>query len=269
MKIKITLFLLLYCVSTYSQSKRFYYNLTMKIDSVNEIKDLTVLEINDTQNLFFSNEYLHVDSLNNKTNKFIFPYPKYSDIIIWNLNNNSFDIKKKLSMNYYQYNTTKNINWNLTQEKKKIGDYNVQKATSNYGGRNWIAWFTNEINLPYGPYLFYGLPGLILEIYDTENNFHFSFVKNKNYSQNLNTEKIFEKYLGKTKFQIKESDWKQIQLNYYNNPIPEYISGKAMILKNDKTEYTINDYRTLEKDIKNNIKKYNNPIELSEKINYK
>lgn len=84
----------------------------------------------------------------------------------------------------------------------------------------------------------------------------------------LKTEKTLEKYLGITRFPIKESDWKQIQLNYYNNPIPEYKDGNAIMIKDNGIQYSSNDYRDLEKNIKNNIKRYNNPIELDQKVDY-
>lgn len=57
---------------------------------------------------------------------------------------------------------------------KKNGQFNLQKATARYGGRNWIAWFTEEIPISEGPYKFNGLPGLIFEIYDDKENYKFT-----------------------------------------------------------------------------------------------
>lgn len=47
--------------------------------------------------------------------------------------------------------------------------YHCQKATTTYRGRNYILWFAKEIPIPYGPYKFYGLPGLILSVQDDQN----------------------------------------------------------------------------------------------------
>lgn len=108
----------------------------MKLDTVSFNKDLTVLEINNDTNMFFSNEYLKIDSINKSTNKFSFAYPNFKDVITWKKQDNSFDFKKNISMNYYQYNKKVNIDWQLINETKKIGIFTVQKAEGEYGGRN-------------------------------------------------------------------------------------------------------------------------------------
>jgi len=62
--------------------------------------------------------------------------------------------------------------WNLKDEVKKIGKFNCQKATIEFRGREYTAWFTEEIPVPFGPWKFQGLSGLILEVYDNDNIFH-------------------------------------------------------------------------------------------------
>ncbi|CAL2062083.1 GLPGLI family protein [Tenacibaculum sp. 190524A05c] len=62
--------------------------------------------------------------------------------------------------------------WTLKDEQKKIGGFTCQKASIEFRGRTYIAWFTKEIPVPYGPWKFNGLSGLILEVYDTDRVFH-------------------------------------------------------------------------------------------------
>lgn len=69
-----------------------------------------------------------------------------------------------------------NIQWELTEETTKIKNYTAQKATCEYGGRKWVAWFTPEIPYSDGPYKFHGLPGLILEMHDTKNHYVFNLI---------------------------------------------------------------------------------------------
>jgi len=69
--------------------------------------------------------------------------------------------KKVISMDNFK------IEWNISeQEQKEIGGFVCKKATTTFRGVDYIAWFTEEIPLPYGPWKFRGLNGLILEIYD-------------------------------------------------------------------------------------------------------
>ena len=76
------------------------------------------------------------------------------------------------------------INWKLNNDTATLKGYKVQKATCSFGGRSWIAWFTSEIPFRDGPYKFCGLPGLIIKISDTRNQYVFELetfnkVKNK------------------------------------------------------------------------------------------
>jgi GLPGLI family protein len=63
------------------------------------------------------------------------------------------------------------FNWNITQETKTIAGYKCIKATTNFRGREWTAWFTPEIAVPLGPWKLRGLPGLIIEATDNSNTY--------------------------------------------------------------------------------------------------
>lgn len=63
------------------------------------------------------------------------------------------------------------FNWEIKNQFKKIGQFNAQKAIGRFRGRTYIAWFTEEIPLPYGPWKLFGLPGLIIEAEDDEQMF--------------------------------------------------------------------------------------------------
>lgn len=70
---------------------------------------------------------------------------------------------------------TINIPWKILAETKSIGDYTVQKATASFRGRDYTAWFTTQIPLPFGPWKLSGLPGIILEAYDTHKEIYWYF----------------------------------------------------------------------------------------------
>ena len=81
---------------------------------------------------------------------------------------------RDLGFDYVKDNTI-DIPWDIAEETKMIGIYKVQKATAHFRGRDYTAWFTPQIPLPYGPWKLVGLPGLILEAYDTDKEIYWYF----------------------------------------------------------------------------------------------
>lgn len=59
--------------------------------------------------------------------------------------------------------------WQLMDEVKEISGYTCRKATAHYLGREWTAWFTEDVPSQAGPWLLWGLPGLIVEARDADN----------------------------------------------------------------------------------------------------
>lgn len=53
-------------------------------------------------------------------------------------------------------------------QTEEIAGYNCSLATTEYGGRTYQAWYTTEVPISDGPYVFAGLPGLIVRIQDGE-----------------------------------------------------------------------------------------------------
>ena len=77
------------------------------------------------------------------------------------------------------YNDDTKFDWKISTDKEKIGEYNTQKATLDFGGRKWTAWFTPDLPFQDGPYKFHGLPGLIVKIEDDGKNYSWELKGNK------------------------------------------------------------------------------------------
>jgi GLPGLI family protein len=78
------------------------------------------------------------------------------------------------SNNVYSYKEKiPEIEWKLENEEKSIQGYVCQKATTTFLGRSYIAWFAQEIPISNGPWKLGGLPGLILQVSDTQNHYLF------------------------------------------------------------------------------------------------
>ncbi len=63
--------------------------------------------------------------------------------------------------------------WEIGDETKIILGYECNKAETDFRGRRWTVWFTPDIPVQEGPWKLYGLPGLILEAYDTGRDYVF------------------------------------------------------------------------------------------------
>lgn len=68
----------------------------------------------------------------------------------------------------------KGIDWEITNETKTIADtYFCRKAIGAFRGRMYTVWFCEDIPVSSGPFKLEGLPGLILEAYDSSDEVQF------------------------------------------------------------------------------------------------
>jgi GLPGLI family protein len=117
--------------------------------------------------------------------------------------------------------------WKITNENQTILSYNCRKATTSFRGRDYIAWFTPDIPVPNGPWLFGGLPGLILKLYDTQNNFVFECTGIENRSDRKET---INYYLVEYT-QLPRNDYRKIEKRYHDDWIKyEQLYGVPMII---------------------------------------
>jgi len=79
------------------------------------------------------------------------------------------DINKNIILYHKKQINTNDIEWEITEEYKNIIGYSCQKAITIHTNPNGtqkkiVAWFATEIPMPTGPFMYVGLPGLILEV---------------------------------------------------------------------------------------------------------
>ena len=132
--------------------------------------------------------------------------------------------------------------WQITSETDTIHNYVCQKAICDFGGRTWEAWFTMEIPISDGPYKFCGLPGLILNIADTQTHYSWKFLSIENPSEPMMVYEVIKDRTTTTK-----EDFFKLQKRY---KVSHSVSDAS--LNNDKMIQ-----RTIEYE-----KSKNNPIEL-------
>ena len=58
------------------------------------------------------------------------------------------------------------FDWRFTDETDEVCGHKCKKATAEFRGRTWNAWYAEDIPIDNGPLKFGGLPGLILKVED-------------------------------------------------------------------------------------------------------
>jgi len=91
-------------------------------------------------------------------------------MVFHNKANDSIFVRQKMTNEYVITAEKKTeINWTITEDIRMIKTYKCIKATTHFRGRDYTAWFTTDIAIIDAPWKFYGLPGLVMDIYDTKN----------------------------------------------------------------------------------------------------
>ena len=60
------------------------------------------------------------------------------------------------------------MQWTLANDSQTILGHRCQKATCQFRGRDFVAWFAADVPIKGGPWKFGGLPGCILKVYDVQ-----------------------------------------------------------------------------------------------------
>jgi GLPGLI family protein len=184
----------------------------------------------------------------------------------------------KISTDQYKVKEDRKPVWEILPDKQKIGEYMAQKATTSYGGRDWIAWFTADLPFQDGPYKFYGLPGLIVKIEDTTGSHVMTLAGNKKI-ENASPEAEFKVPpgmvmlgIGGKDIEVTKDQFRKAWKNYVNDPsknMRQMMAGsgdmKMSFKFKDAGGKEISDpnqvLRAMEKNTKERLAKDNNPIE--------
>ncbi len=99
---------------------------------------------------------------------------------------NKFISKERLFNSYIIEEDAPKINWKISKDTASFSGVKCQKATAYFKGRNWIAWFAQDLPFQSGPWKLNGLPGLIVEAYDDKKEVIFSFAGIENLKEETN-----------------------------------------------------------------------------------
>ncbi|AZB34659.1 GLPGLI family protein [Chryseobacterium bernardetii] len=264
-------------------ANRFFYELTFKPkkDSAKLDKLITILDITPKKSIYQDYTIPSQDSIiklaveemeKSKTWKDIsklIRMPKFAYKIVKTYPEMKQQYIDRVSMNLFGYDDPVKFTWNIQPEKQKIGEYNTQKATTEYGGRKWTAWFSSDIPFQDGPYKFYGLPGLIVKIEDDEKNYSWMLSGNKkieNYDELSYSDKINAKYgVSNTVTPTTKEKFDKAYASFKQDPMAEIrqkVSPEMMNMKMPGSDVTIGDaLKRQEKMTKDYFNANDNPIE--------
>lgn len=209
--------------------QNIYYNYVYTPDRKEKEKNkssLTVLQIGENHFKFTDIFLLKNDSLDKqfsllknlgikelKSSILIKSKIVFKKSIIKDLSNDSITVQGNVHSIKYEYKEKiPDLNWVLKKENKSILNYEAKKATVSYGGRKWTAWYTEEIPINLGPYVFGNLPGLILELYDDDEKFYFTALGIDN-----KQEEIYERIENKI-VKTSKKDFFKVQRNFHEKP---------------------------------------------------
>ena len=97
--------------------------------------------------------------------------------LIFDRSKGMINAHEKIFISSYHYTEPiPQLQWTMARGDSTILGYPCHKATTHFRGRDYIAWYTEEIPFPYGPFKFGGLPGLITCIYDTQREHIYTLV---------------------------------------------------------------------------------------------
>lgn len=134
---------------------------------------------------------------------------------------------------YRYYEKLPSFDWKIQRKLREINGFKCQLATTEIWGRKFEAWFTEEIPIQEGPYKFYGLPGLIVEVYDDTRAHHFLLTSIENacgYTQS-GTKTVY--------VDVTKEDFYKAVRRYYNNYImaTEEVGMRLLIPPEQKQKF--------------------------------
>lgn len=228
-------------IITENSNYKVVYNLNYQKDSTDistKTDEKMVLLISDEYSLFESKAGRHNDSIavalensgvdiytamekmkaNRKKNRFNFRILK---------DKNKTLIYNSLFSDNFLYENKEDLQWELLDDSQIINGYNCNLATVKYAGRIYNAWFTNEIPIPDGPYIFNGLPGLIVMIKDKKEEYIFELISFQNEND------VFKFDLDKgTK--LSKEDYFKVYNSFKKNFIAQLSQKGIDVASNDK-----------------------------------
>lgn len=238
---------------------RIKYSLDYKIDSLNLDKtsrEMMVLDLLPSEKVsYFRSELIYqkdsVLASQNPMTLLGIKKPHFFYTIYKDLQNNTITAYEHYTSYKFKVNDEVSLKWEIQNDKtKEILGQKCHVAITKFRGRSYEAWFTTELPFSDGPYKFVGLPGVILELYDSEKHYHFQ-------AWQITKRADYKAYLDASSFKpISKKDFKKFLVNVSEKP--------SIVLQTSGIQLPPEAMQKYDKNHRVRRKSQNNPIELSD-----
>lgn len=173
------------------ENMEFVYDYTYCVDTTGSLKENTVTDNMLLQigpgglSKFSSLKNITIDSIvMQSTSEQIFKAASDGKLdngefmtIFKNYPSGSLRHDEKICMDWFRYDEPMPaLDWELTDSTTTILGYECQRATCEFRGRRWHAFYSEDIPLADGPWKLHGLPGLIMKAVDDTGGYSFECI---------------------------------------------------------------------------------------------
>ena len=261
--------------SVFAQNQRYIYEYKLIKDSTNKDdvrSEMMFLDTSKEGSRYYSYTAFHSDSLIRvnleqqlkATGQIQIKSDMKKEAVRYTVSKNYPDYKtylhNRIGTDNYKILEDRKLKWNILNDKEKIGIWQTQKASLDFAGRQWMAWFTTEIPLQDGPYKFSGLPGLIVKMEDKTGS-HILELKGIKTIDKLGETSAFK---PKNEIVLNTKQYEKVIKEFQNDPtkgLKQLTMGNVVMLPTEGSDTKW--IREREEKMKQELKKDNNKIELS------
>ena len=207
---------------TYKTAYKISYIQSLTNNSVRTETGLLIIKANQ-ESVYATKNYFKQDSIlkliqAGKISQYdvmndSYPHTSFKNNIQKKYDSQTMTIPTLIMMDYYVYLQKNTINWQLFPDTLTIKNYKCNKATTTFEGRDYVAWYSTDIPISDGPHKFWGLPGLILKIYDSENHYTFTLESFEKFTENFPEFKKPDQV-----YEVTYENFKQLRKNENENP---------------------------------------------------
>ncbi|SFN67423.1 GLPGLI family protein [Chryseobacterium oleae] len=193
------------CTYLSAQNYQITYEVQFKPEKEKDslVKEYMALKIINNQSIFYNLNKEKIDSLVSKLDYKGVSLIKNSFLRIKVFKDFSKDYCT-IGGNFNQFNywyKEKKINFYNLKKHGKYKNYMTSEAFADYGKREWHLLYTNDIPINDGPYVFSGLPGLVIKAESLDGDYSIELIEikklieqpeMKDYKENIRKEKLIK-----------------------------------------------------------------------------